>query len=323
MILSLLLLLQVQSLLQPCQSITSPKVRFALNKTSSDILVHNAKVLAYAGRTVHIFNATLSPLDEYSKSNNISGLVSMDDSSEVVCLSNGYCHLQVNLGDYDYGLSLEDDFAHKVRNVALPDAKIAMSRIADTLYIGSSGGAGTSRRKIQISKLQVDHLEYVIRLKGFSTNFITSQHFISRRFFHSFYDGGYVYFLAVDQSRVSSDSGVKIIRMCHMDGSSVNAMEAMFEIKIDCGRLAGNVSIISFSKIGKMIVLGVSGPGSDKICAFDVAEVNSNLTLAYNQCLAGSLSFTIPWYREVLNCMGFQRVSITTEVAVSYHCIKI
>ena len=301
--LSLLVLLQI--LLQLIQANGSSIPRSTLTGKPTNLLVRSNEVYVSTGRTIHIFNSTLSPLDMITCGNlsKISSIAYSSDSTLVYCFHDGTCYLHVDSNE------VVDECASFVNGVAISGAKISLSSLWNYFYIASSGKfANNHKRSIEIYKLQLSE-DYTFEVTPtFITDKIDKGHFISRDFAFTFHDDGYIYFIAIDYFTNSSENGVMIMRSCHHNDSFYNSM---FEIKIDCGPIAYNSSIVSFSRRNDAIILGLSGPGNDKLCAFNVADVNARAMQIYKKCLdEENYAFFLPWSTAPFQCTQFNSVSL-------------
>lgn len=270
----------------------------------SNLLVTSTGVFATIQNYLLTFNATLSHYETFHLAREISSIAVSHDPA-LICLHDGSCYFRLDIS-YLYD---EDGYGlEEVLNAAIPGAESSISSFADSFYVASSGSRG-SRRSIQISKLR-SNLLYSENVPLTISKKISNTNFMSRKFFQNFYDGDYIYFIALDSSATSSDSGVKLMRTCQNFNTTEEELGSMFEIKVNCS-LSSHASIVSFSKSAQTIILGLSdGLGRNDFCVFSITEVNDLMTRTYEQCMDGDYSFQLPWFHLPSSCAEFEQVQL-------------
>lgn len=311
MIPTLIILFLLQSLVQP-KKVAGSSVIIPFPSTDegtpSNLLVTSSGVFITIKKVLIHFDANnISHLKTFNYDftrKYISKIIATDDSEVpvLVCSYDGSCYFHFN-AFFNEGLDA-------IENVAIQGAQSSLFKIAQTFYIASG-----ENMQMQISRFQWDEWFYFsdplsFMKIGMNTNFT------SRKFLHTFLDDDFVYFIAMDNSTNLLDRGIKLMRVCHNAYErNANGLGGIFESKLDCGNV-NSTSIISFSKLNKLILLGInSGPGKNSFCMFNITEVNNKISQTYNECYAGDYTFRLPWSTsKSISCRDFSRVSIPSPL---------
>lgn len=231
-----------------------------------------------------------------------AGIAASDMSAIMPCFDGGDCSYIVDMAEVS-----------KVEKIATPNVAISMSNVDDTYYIASSAYM-ESKNIIKITKCDVAARYFIQHIK-FEQR-ITNRNFISREFFFNFDDGLYVYFIAIDTSNSVSDAHerrISLMRACHEENAtSTSGLLSMFEIELNCGPLNADASIVSFSKLDEMVILGLSGTAGRAagFCAFNTTAINNAMSRAYDHCFKKiDQHLELPWSQIDFSCIDFSRVS--------------
>ena len=304
------LLLLLQAILQQSQASTS-SARNPVDGIPTNLLVTDTGVLiSVLDKLIVLDVSNFSNWRTYDGydivGSNISVIAAVGEGV-LVCLYNngrspqGKCSFQV---DYLHCTSQE--------NCIVEDYEVNLSRegscltaVNDDIYFASSE----------------DH-EFVfgyIQLGGYDTEVrksITAASFKSRKFIYSIIDDQHIYFVALDS--FSSPQVVKeitLIRACHISNmSSVMDFSSMFEITLDCGFLSDNISIVSYLKINRILILGLSDGSNSRLCAFSLEKIDIKIMQAFNSCYTEIYSFQLPWMDRMSTCVRFNEVKLTTYI---------
>ena len=277
--------------------------------TPSNLLVTRTGVFVSIRDSLLVFSSNLSHLQTFQQETrrnmNITRITRTGDPSApvIACITDGCCYPVIEQVIYEPGECVD--------NLGVPNAASTLSTVGDNYYIGSASygeGAGrvikTSVFKSLYSFLIADPISEVKQ--------ITSRNFVSREFLYSFSDSGFVYFIVLDNSMVLQDRGIKLMRKCHEENVSASGFGATFEVKLDCGPVTSDSQFVSFSQLNQTVMLGLNdGVSSSKICMFNTAEVNREITLAYQQCKGGDYTFQLPWSNPAslrFQCASFHQV---------------
>lgn len=277
----------------------------------TNLLVTNTRVFVAIGNTLLRFRTDFSNPESFVWSAAISGIIETNDPQAPVwiCLNDGYCNL---LTIYSSPTEFDPEYYQSEIN----NAMITLSRVQDSFYVTISRSYGSQRREFEICLFRGLY-SYFIARDVCDTKTISKPSFISRNFTHSFSDGDFVYFIMMDTSTMLEDSGIKLMRKCHVENVTESTFRATFEIKLDCGPLTANTTIVSFSKLNQTIILGLHDRVSgNRFCVFNTTDVNKEITEAYEYCKAGNYTFQLPWFvtsRSTM-CEDFSQVSYTVKL---------
>ncbi len=303
-----LLLLLVQGLVQQCEA-SLVTIRNPVEGAPTNLLVTDSGVLITVLDELIVLDApTLSPLRTYSGYDNIrssiAAIVAVEDEKLVVCLHSrthqSRCILQA---DYLHCNQLESNCAIDEWDVAaFREAEGCLTRVSNYFYSASSRD-----HEIVFSYFQLTG-SYIPDV-FFSHKIITAESFNSREFFYNFFDSGYIYFIALDNLTAPEMSReIKLMRMCHINNISSDDFQSMFEIKLDCGIIFDNITIVNYFKINRMIFIGLSDGRRSKLCVFNLTDIDSKIMQAYQECYDTSNTFQLPWLNELSRCSGFDQV---------------
>lgn len=267
-------------------SSSSSSVHYPIDESPTDLFVTSNIIFTTSGRHVHMFNTSLSPIGHFHCSNNILQIVFIDNFTQAVCLYNGSCY-------FHKGGLQKIEFLE----TAISEASSSLSFTGGIVYIASFYMKEDTQKTIQIRKFRYDYITSMLKHMATRTLRVTDNNFVSRTFVENFYDGGYVYIVAMDHS--SDNSGLKIMRMRHNEEASIGSI---YEINIECGAVTSNTSIINISKLKQIVIVRLSGNGEDYFCALNIADVNSQCTQVCEQCLSGSHKYSLPWFNSSMSC---------------------
>lgn len=272
--------------------------------TPTNLLVKGEEVFAAVGNSLVTFNCELTWLYTIKSPANISQVVRTGDdniaSRLFLCLVNGRCNML-----HYFTTAFEDPWllGSNVNTAA------AITR-ADDYYYVASGGMHSEFKICQFRDFNSFLMEADCAAKR-----IRNHNFISREFLHSFSDDDFIYFVAVDHSHVMEDNGIKVMRMCHKNSSTLSGYVsevALFEVKLDCGPLAVDVSLMSLFKTNETVILGVhDNTFGSRLCVLNITEFNRVVTQTYESCITGGYDFQLPWSLTsgIKPCTSFGTVS--------------
>lgn len=239
----------------------------------------------------------------------VSGVLVTDDGSFLLyCFYDGSCSYAMKNPDQSFpGFG---NYSGTLPKAAAANVEISLLLADETVYIASSAAISLQNEgEIRISQSRIYYQS--IMNESINTRMrITNVNFVSREFFFSFYDDGYVYFIALDTVVDSWEKSIRLIRTCHHDNDTENIW-SMFEVDIDCGLLTGNSTIVGVFQSNQTVVLVLSGvAGSDAFCVFTLADINEVATQAYSRCLEGNYKFQLPWSATASSCILFKQVNL-------------
>lgn len=294
-------LLLIHAVLQQNEASTV-SIRNPVQNEPSHLLVTDTGVLVSVQDKLVVLNvSTFSYLMTYSgydtTQSSIAAILPVEDTVMVCLHSSGprsQCSLHVDYmhcGRSDASECLLLDFSVG----SLREGASSLTKIDNFFYSASSGGS-----EIDFSYFQLTGIHTVYSLKT-----ITNELFGSRKFVFSFFYDGHIYFVALD-SIPGMSREIKLMRACHINNmTSIADFESMFEVKLDCGALSDNVTIVSHFRTNQTLILGLSDGRWSRLCGFSLMNIDSKIMQAYRKCSDGDYTFQLSWLEQSSSCSGF------------------
>ena len=289
---------------------------FHLPAAPTDMTISSSgDVYVSAGSTLYSLNSSLF-LDESvlltTRNTNVSRMALASNGSQIIlCLTDGSCLVYAT-----EFLTLGRE--NTLSSVTVPGESVALLSVSttleDTFYVGSEGAMPPGGSQvIALGQYGLDEFSFTSRSSGVDLT-ISNDSFVSRDFFTAFSHGEFVYFVVMDNGTAPTIHSIRILRLCNSANESY--FGALYEVRLDCGTIAPDTKIASFSLVdssGTRAVIGVTGHGQNHFCSFQVSDIDREIERTFDECLAGSGEIPLVWAGAdyIDDCSHFTAVSVT------------
>ena len=257
------------------------------------------KVFASEGPNVYRYSTDLVEQQNVvvfdGDNNDVLGLTATPDGQWlIVCLTNDNCYVR-NGSDISLDIPPVND-AVGVDNVVLFTATVPGGQ---SFYTGSYGSvAGGSNVRIRFGQYGFGGSTIVRE----SINTPQRQSFLGRNYYGGFSLKNQAYFVVIDELTASE---LRIVRIC-ING----AIQSQYELQLECevpsvinNDLLGASAIRGVSVINEeTLVVGLTNLVSNRLCTFNISEINSLMDGAYSMCVeASSGGRNVDWTNAACN----------------------
>ena len=250
--------------------------------------------------------------------------LSQDGSRVVVCLDDVSCTVY-NASNFVAGALLTREAATAdIEGVAV------FTSPSDSFYAGSYGSALGATNVIYLTQYGFGGSEFVQKV---NTAYNGNPASLIRSFYGGFIAGPNAYYIVYD-SNPSGVRGIRVLRICDQEqcpgGAALCDIDALYEAELECPSSLGSstaicgVSLLSTfdgTSQNRLVVSLCDQVGRNRICSYNLTEIDATMDSLYTQCSAGTGTVPQPvWIGGSLPCSGFTVFTVITYLYKRYIC---
>ena len=243
--------------------------------------------------------------------------LSQDGSRVVVCLDDESCAVY-NASNFEAGPLL-------TRGGVTASMEVTVFTSPSESFYAGSYGTVLSTNVIYLTQYGFGGSEF-IRKSANAYNGNAAQ--LVRNFYGGFIAGPNAYYIVYD-SNPSGLRGVRVLRICDQGpcpGPGVCEIDALYETQLGCGpstAIGASTAICDVSLLSTFdgtpqnrLVVSLCETGRNRICSYNLAEIDTAMDTLYSQCSAGTGTASQPvWIGgSDLSCSGFMVFAVITDM---------
>ena len=281
-------------------AVNTQQREFSLSASPSDMKVDGGgRVFLAAGNQLLRLDSTLTLQENVTLGSSVLRVaLNSDERRVVVCLSDLSCAVY-NASDFSAG-----EQSRRTGATASSDVVALFTARENSFYVGSVvGGASPS--------MNLGQYGFVEESFARSTSYHIQRTGFMRTFIGGFVSGTNAYYFMADGSP-SEVRGLRVLRACDIPtcsmGSSLCNFDALYELRIDCGRgsfpstsvICGLSVLDSFAGSSDTTVVlarcnaaGVSA--RNRVCSFRLADIDREMDRKYTECTGGTGDIQVSW----------------------------
>ena len=287
--------------------------RFDLGSQPADLTVSSSGqvFVATGSQLLRLEGLNLAMRENVTADDDVLNIVSTDGGKLVACLQDRSCAVY-NANNLESGPEYRREEA-SARTQPNSISVALFTEPSGSFYTGSYGKIhleGTGNTRLYMNQYGFGEVHFN---RSSGTTRYRADRDIDRTFSTGFVKGSNAYYFVADHP------GVRVVRVCHMDGCVGGEREceiaALYEAELLCGpdevmvELCGVSLLESFADSSETEVIvaqcGSARPNINRICSYPLTTLDSMLDMKYEQCSMGAGERQVAWELGTgRNCAG-------------------